>query len=267
MPLMDPVKDLEINDPELDSLLEKRKVLEEEFRKSSVSNYTQEDIKKYQEMKKKKEEIKNLKMEIKTGNKMVLYSELKAMQRVLRRLEFCDKNSVQTKGKVACEISAGDELLSTEMLFSGMLNNLKPAILAAVLSAITYSEGKKDAKLPKNNELVEAFNQMKTNAERIGKIRGEIDQNVKVDEYVNKFKPDMMEITFEWCNGASFSDICKMTEIYEGTIIRCFRRLDELIKELINAAKVIGNKQIVQRLEEINKSMRRDIVFAASLYL
>ena len=43
---------------------------------------------------------------------MVLKDDLKKMKRVMRRLEFLDKNDiVQLKGKVACEISACDELL------------------------------------------------------------------------------------------------------------------------------------------------------------
>ncbi len=43
------------------------------------------------------------------------------MKRVMRRLDMCDKNDVTSlKGKVACRISAADELLATELLFSGL---------------------------------------------------------------------------------------------------------------------------------------------------
>jgi ATP-dependent RNA helicase DOB1 len=53
--------------------------------------------------------------------------------------------------------------------------------------------------------------------------------------------PKMMEIVFSWCNGSSFIDICKLANVYEGSIIRCFRRLDELLRELSDASKSIGN--------------------------
>ena len=46
---------------------------------------------------------------------------------------------------------------------------------------------------------------------------------IKEEEFIDKFKPDMMDVTFEWCKGRTFSDICKMTDIFEGTIIRCFK--------------------------------------------
>lgn len=47
-------------------------------------------------------------------------TDLINMKRVMRRLDLCDKNDVPSlKGKVAATISASDELLLTELLFSG----------------------------------------------------------------------------------------------------------------------------------------------------
>ncbi len=40
----------------------------------------------------------------------------------------------------------------------------------------------------------------------------------------------MIDVTFEWANGKSFAEICKMSNSFEGSIIRCLRRLDELLK-------------------------------------
>ena len=45
--------------------------------------------------------------------------ELKCRKRVLRRLRFLTNDDViEMKGRVACEISSGDELLLTEMIFN-----------------------------------------------------------------------------------------------------------------------------------------------------
>ena len=35
------------------------------------------------------------------------------------------------------------------------------------------------------------------------------------DEYVERFKPFMMDIVFEWTKGAAFKDIIKMTDMFE----------------------------------------------------
>jgi ATP-dependent RNA helicase DOB1 len=51
---------------------------------------------------------------------MIMSGELVNMKRVMRRLDMCDRNDViNLKGKVACQISASDEILITELLFSG----------------------------------------------------------------------------------------------------------------------------------------------------
>ena len=55
--------------------------------------------------------------------------------------------------------------------------------------------------------------------------------------------------------------------LFEGSIIRSIRRLSELLDELQSAAKAIGNEDLYQRIEEGAKLIRRDIVFAASLYI
>jgi len=56
---------------------------------------------------------------------MIMKSDLVNMKRVMRRLDLCDKNDVTTmKGKVSCSVSAADELLVTELLFSGVFQHL-----------------------------------------------------------------------------------------------------------------------------------------------
>ena len=38
--------------------------------------------------------------------------------------------------------------------------------------------------------------------------------------------------------GATFGAICEMTDIFEGSIVRFMRRLDELMGQLVTAATV-----------------------------
>ena len=88
------------------------------------------------------------------------------------------------------------------------------------------------------------------------------------EEYVGKFRPDIMEITYKWCSGTKFKEICEIAgDIYEGTIIRAFRRLDELLQQMTEACKIIGNMELKAKFEESQKGLKRGIVFTASLYL
>jgi ATP-dependent RNA helicase DOB1 len=33
---------------------------------------------------------------------------------------------------------------------------------------------------------------------------------------LDKFQPTYMDIVYEWCQGAKFSEICKLTDQFEG---------------------------------------------------
>lgn len=109
--------------------------------------------------------------------------------------------------------------------------------------------------------------------------------NIDEEEYVQKFNPGLMDVVYAWCEGAKFHEICKMVNVYEGSIIRVFRRLEELLRQMCAAAKSIGNNDLENKFSEgknnlsinfrsdhsrlhlgINK-IHRDIIFAASLYL
>jgi ATP-dependent RNA helicase DOB1 len=50
-------------------------------------------------------------------------------------------------------------------------------------------------------------------------------------------------------------------------MVRCIRRLDELIKELIICADTIGNKLLKNKFEILSNKIKRGIPFSASLYL
>lgn len=58
-----------------------------------------------------------------------------------------------------------------------------------------------------------------------------------------------------------------MTKTYEGSLIRLFRRLEELLRQMGEAAKVMGNDDLVKKFDESLQKIRRDIVAAQSLYL
>jgi ATP-dependent RNA helicase DOB1 len=59
----------------------------------------------------------------------------------------------------------------------------------------------------------------------------------------------------------------KMTDVYEGSLIRLFRRLEELIRQMAQASKVMGSEELEQKFETALTKVRRDIVAAQSLYL
>ena len=60
---------------------------------------------------------------------------------LLYRLGYASAADViEVKGRVACEISTGDELLLTELIFNGAFNNLTVEQAVALLSCFVFQE-------------------------------------------------------------------------------------------------------------------------------
>lgn len=95
----------------------------------------------YSEKKEHQERVRTLKKRIQATHDVLQLEELKCRKRVLRRLGFTTSTDiVDMKGRVACEISSGDELLLTELIFNGVFNPLLPEQCAALLSCFVFGE-------------------------------------------------------------------------------------------------------------------------------
>lgn len=64
-----------------------------------------------------------------------------------------------------------------------------------------------------------------------------------------------------------FFSFSGMTDVYEGSLIRVFRRLEECLRQMAQAAKVMGSEELESKFETALTKVRRDIVAAQSLYL
>jgi ATP-dependent RNA helicase DOB1 len=90
---------------------------------------------------------------------------------------------------------------------------------------------------------------------------------IDVEEYVNSFRPEVMEVAYAWAKGAKFSDLLKMTDVFEGSLVRAFKRLEEVLQQLVVASKAVGAQELETKFEEAIEKIKRGIIFAASLYL
>jgi ATP-dependent RNA helicase DOB1 len=95
-----------------------------------------------------------------------------------------------------------------------------------------------------------------------------------VEEYVDSFCPDLMEVVIAWCRGAKFADISqskgkdkKKGHLFEGSIVRALRRLEELLRQVEGALKTVGDNELAEKFDKGRELIKRDIVFAASLFL
>merc|ERR1711997_825234 len=159
-------------------------------------------------------ELETARAEMKKATSLLQMADLRCMKRVLRRLGYCTAADViEIKGRIACELSSADELLLTEMMFNGLFNDMTPPLVAAILSCFVCTD--KSTEMPKlTDQLSGSLRKMQDMARRIAKVSREAKMDLDEDSYVERFKPFMMDIVNEWCNGASFLNICKMTDMF-----------------------------------------------------
>ena len=77
----------------------------------------------------------------------------------------------------------------------------------------------------------------------------------------------LAEVTHEWAKGARFADVCVLTDVQEGSIVRTITRLDEMTRDVRNAARIMGDSALFEKMELASAAIKRDIVFSASLYV
>ncbi|XP_020281762.1 superkiller viralicidic activity 2-like 2 [Pseudomyrmex gracilis] len=268
-PLLNPITDMRIEDQAFKEIVKKIETLEKRLYAHSL--HKDPNVNELYERFLHKEELaaqlKQAKEEFKQAKSILQMDELKCRKRVLRRLAYCTSADViELKGRVACELNGADELLMTEMIFNGLFNALSVPQMVALISCFVCDE--KSNEMPKSTEeLSGPLRQMQDLARRIAKVSTEANLELDEDAYVDRFKPYLMDVIYAWSKGATFLQICKMTDIFEGSIIRCMRRLEEVLRQLCQAAKGIGNADLEIKFSEAIKLIKRDIVFAASLYL
>jgi antiviral helicase SKI2 len=187
---------------------------------------------------------------------------------VLQTMGYLDEDrTVTLKGRVACEIATGDELVGTEIIFDGVLRDLPPEEAVAVLAALVFQE--KNASAPElHGSLLEACERSKELAFLAGEEQLKKGLAIAPDEYVTTtLRFGLTEVVNEWAKGTLFSDICTITDVQEGSIVRTIVRLDEMCRDVRNAARIMGDSALYEKMEQASAAIKRDIVFSASLYV
>ena len=149
---------------------------------------------------------------------------------VLRGLGYIDaSDAVLTKGRVACEINAGDELVSTEAVFGGAFAALTPADAAALLSSFVFQERTDAAETPPTVALADALDLVRDLAVAAGAAQARAGLAVDPAEFAAAtVRPGLAAAVHAWASGAPFADVVAMTDVMEGSIVRAVMRVDEV---------------------------------------
>lgn len=272
-PLLDPIHDMKLESQDYNDVIKRLDKIKHMLEIHPVKQQDEELLVPRLQALQQKMDIKHtcrlLKQDIQKAQGLVLADDLRSRCRVLTRLQYIDKdNIISTKAKTAAEISTGDELVMCELIFSGAFGPLNVDHVAALVSCFIWRE-KSEARAKVPHEMEGPYGLLREAARKIARAESECDMGVDIEEYVDSFKPDLMTIVIEWCHGATFAHIAALAgdKTHGGSLVRAIRRLEELLRQVSSALKLVGDVTLAQKFDTAIEKIKRDIIFAASLFL
>ncbi|XP_054834074.1 SKI2 subunit of superkiller complex protein isoform X2 [Eublepharis macularius] len=266
LPLLDPVNDLQLKNIEVVEGMVKTRRLEErlpEFQCVGSPRFHTEYIR-FREQQQVQEELDQLRFLL-SDQSLMLLPEYHQRVEVLRTLGYINEGgAVELKGSVARQIS-NHELLLTQLLLDNTLTDLRPEEIVALLSCtVCQVRTQVEPQLP--SVLQKGIAHIRSVAEEIALLQRKCGLQESVEDFVEQYKFGLVEVVYEWARGMPFAEIARLTDVQEGIIVRCIQRLDETCREMRNAARVTGEPTLHAKMEAASNMIKRDIVFAASLY-
>ncbi|KYQ89338.1 DEAD/DEAH box helicase [Tieghemostelium lacteum] len=266
-PALDPIDKLKLKDINFVQKYNRLQKIEKLIPESKC--HTCPKLKEHYEITEKKYEIQKeiVEAQHKVSNEnLQLMPNFQIRLDILRELGYIDQgNNVLLKGRVSREINTCEELIISELIFENAFLSLEPSEIVAVLSTFIFQE--KDATEPSlTPRLIEAKNNLIKTAQRVFQLEDKLGLEVSEDK-LNILNFGLMEVCYEWARGMPFNDICQLTNVLEGSIVRAITRIGETCQEVRNCSRIIGDTKLFQKMEEAIRLIKRDIVFASSLYV
>ncbi|KAJ8553074.1 hypothetical protein K7X08_020467 [Anisodus acutangulus] len=268
-PALDPVKDLKLKDMNLVEAYYKWNNLLQKMAQNKCHGCIKldEHMKLARELKRHREEVNALKFEM-SDEALQQMPDFQGRIDVLKEIGCIDADLVvQIKGRVACEMNSGEELICTECLFENQLDDLGPEEAVAIMSSFVFQQ-KETSESFLTPKLSQAKERLYKTALGLGELQAQFKLPIDPQEYAQEnLKFGLVEVVYEWAKGTPFAEICDLTDVPEGVIVRTIVRLDETCREFRNAAAIMGNSALYKKMETASNVIKRDIVFAASLYI
>ena len=246
---------------------------EEKFYKQHCSAYQ-----KYTILKREYNQIQN---DI-TNNQSYLHSIIIEILSYLQRTNYIVRNisiedyenieniHITTKGIVASQINECNEILLTEMISEGYLNNLSKEEICVVLSMFI------DSKLNDGNEEYEPNSldisrNVKNKMYEIVALKDNIIYDLSKDlhqlDISWELYLNMAQVVNDWVLGFTPNQITSKYDIYIGSFVKDIIKLNNIVQNVMTSAEIFENYELQSTCSQIESILVRDIVNMDSIYL
>jgi superfamily II RNA helicase len=164
---------------------------------------------------------------------------------LLEKLGYVRGRELLPRGKFALYIHV-QEILVTELVFSGILLESPPVEVAAILAGVDYQPGRD-----------EQVSSPPFSLEKVEKLRRFLIES-GVPEHFCIWSPLPAALAAAWYQGAGFEQLLEMTNLQEGDIFSIIRREIDLLRQIERAAG--EDRALAGLARDIRRQLDRDEV-------
>lgn len=160
--------------------------------------------------------------------KDIYWNKFIAHRAVLKEYGYIQNDYPTEKGETTSQIRSENELYLAEIIFSGVLENLTPSQLAGVICALTTEELRIEIPyIPFSEPVRKTLNQIRNIKRKLEKVQSKYD--IEAPLYINPYFSSLIEL---WVEGAEWETVSEQIEIGEGDIVRAFKRVVDVLRQL-----------------------------------
>lgn len=187
------------------------------------------------------------------NEKDIYWNKFKNHRAVLTKLGYLENDFPTEKGMLCSTIRAENELYIAEMLLSGILDDLTPAQLSAVVCSVITEDLRGDVfpSQPLSHPTRKALNQLKNVRKKIAVVQRDYD--IDTEMYINSYYSPLIEM---WVEGMSWEELTGMTQSSEGDVVRVFKRTIDILRQIANAQYI--NPQLNETAKDAIKAILRE---------
>ena len=186
--------------------------------------------------------------------KDIFWNKFLAHRSVLIDMGYLKSDYPTEYGVTTSQVRSENELFISEIIFSGVLENLTPAQLAGVVCAITTEDLRVDIPyLPISEPVRKTLNLIRNIRRKVEKVQTRY--SVEAPMYINPYFSSLIEL---WVEGAEWETITEQVDMGEGDIVRSFKRVVDVLRQFTTIENVPEALVFTAR-EAIDKIQREPV--------
>jgi ATP-dependent RNA helicase HelY len=167
---------------------------------------------------------------------------------VLDELGYIEGEKPLAQGKILAKIYAESDLLLTETIRLGLLDQLNPAELLSVVSCMIYQSRSQEDLAPKipHQNVANALGE-------IAHVWGQLEEIEEKHQVQTQKAPDLgfCYIAYRWANGNSLNSVLKGSDMSVGDFVRSTKQLIDLMNQIAAASEKLRPtcREAVKRID------------------